>query len=160
MMEAKNPYAPPKAVVADASSATEPARPAAVTRAVQLLWAAVAVSFVSGILNAYLTETPGVSRALYLGSLVIGWSVGFLIVWWILSSIGKGKNWARIVQLVLFVFGILGVLMVFRMPQEVSAIIWLLYAVQMGLNLWGMILLFSAPANAWFREMKGWVRSQ
>jgi hypothetical protein len=157
MMEANNPYAPPKAVVGDVSGATEPPRPATVTRAVQRLWAAVAVSFVSGILNAFLTDTPGVPRGLYLGTLVVGWAVGFLIVWWILSSIGKGKNWARIVQLVLFVFGILGMLMVFRMPQQVSAVIWAFYAVQMALNLWGMVLLFSAPSNAWFREMKDWV---
>jgi hypothetical protein len=155
-MESKNPYAPPKAVVDDVSSGTEPSRPASVSRAMQLLWAAVAISFVSGILNAYLTETPNVPKSMYVGFLLFGWVVGFLIVWWILSSIGKGKNWARIVQLVLFLFGIFGMLMVFAMPQKVSAVIWVLYAIQMGLNLWGMVLLFSAPANAWFREMKEW----
>jgi hypothetical protein len=156
-MESKNPYAPPKAVVDDVSSGTEPPRPANVSRAMQLLWAAVAISFVSGILNAYLTETPNVPKSMYVGFLLFGWVVGFLIVWWILSSIGKGKNWARIVQLVLFLFGIFGMLMVFAMPQKVSAVIWVLYAIQMGLNLWGMVLLFSAPANAWFREMKEWL---
>ena len=156
-MESKNPYAPPQAVVEDVSSGAEPPRPAAVTRAVQLLWSAVVVSVVSGILNAFLTETPGIPRGMYLGFIVFGWVVSFLIIWWILTSIAKGKNWARIVQLVLFVFGILGMLMVFAMPQEVPAAIWVLYAIQMALNLWGMILLFSGPANAWFREMKEWL---
>lgn len=156
-MESKNPYAPPKATVEDVSSGAEPPRPAAVTRALQLLWAAVAVSFVSGILNAFLTETPDVPRGLYLGFMIFGWVAGFLIIWWILTSIARGKNWARIVQLVLFLFGIVGVLMVFAMPQEVPAAIWVLYAIQMALNLWGMILLFSPPANAWFREMKEWI---
>lgn len=156
-MESKNPYAPPQAVVEDVSSGVEPPRPAAVTRAVQLLWSAVVVSVVSGILNAFLTETPGIPRGMYLGFIVFGWVVSFLIIWWILTSIAKGKNWARIVQLVLFVFGILGMLMVFAMPQEVPAAIWVLYAIQMALNLWGMILLFSGPANAWFREMKEWL---
>ena len=155
-MEANNPYAPPKAAVDDVSSGAEPPRPAQVNRALQLMWAAVAVSFVSGILNAYLTEVPNVPRGMYVGFLIVGWVVGFLIIWWILGSIGKGKNWARIVQLVLFLFGIFGMLSVFAMPQEVSPIIWVLYAIQMGLNVWGIVLVFSAPANAWFREMKEW----
>jgi hypothetical protein len=155
-MEANNPYAPPKAAVDDVSSGTEPPRPPQVTRSVRLMWAAVAVSFVSGIVNAKLTETPGIPKAMYVGFLITGWVVGFLIIWWILSSIAKGKNWARIVQLVLFLFGIFGMLMVFAMPQQVSGAIWALYAIQMGLNVWGMILLFSGPANAWFREMKEW----
>ena len=156
-MEANNPYAPPKAAVGDVSSGAEPPRPEPVSRALKLLWAAVAVSFVSGIINAYLTETPGVPKAMFAGMMVVGWVVGLVIIWWILSSIGKGKNWARIVQLVFFIFGILGVLMVFAMPQQVPGVVWALYAVQMGLNTWGVILLFSGPANAWFREMKEWL---
>jgi hypothetical protein len=160
MMEANNPYAPPKAAVNDVSSGVEPPRPPQVNRALQLLWTAVAVSFGSGILNAYLTETPDVPRGMYVAFMIVGWVVGFLITWWLLSSIGKGKNWARIVELVLFLFGILGILMVFRMPQEVSPVIWVLYAVQMGLNVWGFVLLFSAPANGWFREMKEWYESR
>jgi hypothetical protein len=157
MMEAKNPYAPPKAVVGDVASGAEPPRPEQVTRALKLLWAAVAVSFVSGIINAYLTETPGVPKAMFAGFMVFGWIVGLAIIWWILSSIGKGKNWARIVQLVFFIFGILGVVMVFAMPQQVPGVIWAFYVIQMGLNVWGIILLYSGPSNAWFREMKEWL---
>ena len=156
-METQNPYAPPKAAVDDVASGAQPPRPPQVTRAVQLLWAAVVVSFISGIINAIQTETPGVPQAMYIGFMLVGWVVGFLIIWWILSSIAKGKNWARIVQLVFFIFGILGVLMVFAMPQPISAIVWVLYAVQMGLNLYGIILLFGAASNAWFREMKEWL---
>lgn len=156
-METKNPYAPPKAAVEDVSSGEQPPRPPQVTRAVQVLWAAVAVSFVSGILNAYLTVMPEAGQPLSLGFMLVGWVIGFAIIWWILSSIAKGKNWARIVQLVFFVLGILGVLMVFSMPQQVPVIVWVLYAVQMGLNLYGIILLFGGASNAWFREMKEWV---
>jgi hypothetical protein len=157
MMEANNPYAPPKAAVGDVAGGAEPPRPEQVTRAVKLLWAAVAVSFVSGFLNAYLTVTPDVPQGMFLGFMLFGWVVGFAIVWWILSSIAKGKNWARIVQLVFFIFGIFGVLMVFAMPQQVPGVIWALYAIQMALNVWGVILLFSGPANAWYREMKEWL---
>jgi len=156
-MESSNPYAPPKAVVDDVSSGTEPPRPAQVTRSLQLFWTAIGIGFISAILNYLLADTPGMSKAALIGTTLITWAIGFLIMWWILSSIGKGKNWARIVQLVLFILGILGMLMVFAMPQQVSGIIWVLYAVQMSLNVWGMILLFSGPANAWFREMKDWL---
>jgi hypothetical protein len=155
-MESKNPYAPPKAVVDDVSSGAAPPRPAQVTRALQLFWTSIAIGFLSGILNLLLTDQPGMSKAALIGSTVIAWSIGFLITWWILSSIGKGKNWARIVQVVFFIIGILGILMVFTMPQKISAIIWVLYAIQMSLNVWGMTLLFSSPSNAWFREMKDW----
>lgn len=156
-MEANNPYAPPKAAVEDVASGEQPPRPAQVTRAVQLFWAAVAVSLVSGVLNAYLLETPGFSRGAYAIMMVIGWIVVGAIVWWILSSIGKGKNWARIVQLVLVMFGILGMLTAFTMPQVIPGVVRVLYAVQVGLNLWGILLVFSGPANAWFREMKDWL---
>lgn len=157
MNERQNPYAPPKAVVEDVTSGEQPPRPLQVSRALQLLWAAVAVSFISGIINAYVTEAPGVPKSMYIGFMIFGWVVGFLIIWWVLSSIAKGKNWARIVQLVFFLFGIFGMLMVFAMPQPVSAIIWVLYAIQMGLNLYGIILLFGGVSNAWFREMKEWL---
>jgi hypothetical protein len=156
-MESNNPYAPPKAVVDDVSSGSEPPRPAQVTRALQLLWAGIGIAFFSGILNLVLTDNPEMSKAALIGMTVVTWTIGFLIMWWILSSIGKGKNWARIVELVFFVLGILGVLMTLAMPQKVSGIIWVLYAIQMSLNTWGMVLLFSGPANAWFREMKEWL---
>jgi hypothetical protein len=124
-----------------------------------LLWASVVIGFVAGIVNLVATDRPVTN---YRGgsvhdiALLISWSIALLIIWWILSSIRKGKNWARIVQVVFFVLGILSVLMVLVMPQRISGIVWMVYAVQMSLNVWGMILLFSTPANAWFRDMKEW----
>ena len=156
-MESNNPYAPPKAAVEDVSGGEHPPRPPEVTKALQLLWAAVAVSFVSGAINAFTMETPGMPKSMYVGFMVFGWVVGILIVWWIFSSIGKGKNWARIVQLVFFILSILGLMMTYSMPQKVSGIVWALYAVQMGLNLWAVILLFAGRGGEWFREMKNWI---
>jgi hypothetical protein len=155
-MESNNPYAPPKAVVDDVSSGNAPPRPLPVTNAVKLLWAAAAVSVVSGMLNFYLMDTPTIPRSLMV-ALTFAYVIGFLIVWWILSSIGKGKNWARIVELVFFIIGLLGVGMSAIGPQEVPGVVWVLYAIQMGMTLWAIIQLYSAPANRWFQEMKAWV---
>lgn len=158
-MESKNPYAPPKAVVEDVSSAAEPPRPPQVAQAVKLLWAGVVIGFLSGFVNLMTTDTPEMPmpRSAQLIAIAISWSIALLVLWWILSSIGKGKNWARIVQLILFLGGLLGLTATFAVPHQVSGFVWSAAALQTGINIWGLILLFSGPSNAWFREMKEWL---
>jgi hypothetical protein len=152
-METNNPYAPPKTAVDDVSSGVAPPRPPEVTRAVQLCWIAVALGFIAAIVRAVQMPIDGLSGTTLIVMTALSWTVGLLIVWWILSSIGKGRNWARIVQLVLVIFGLLGSVMLFVTPA-LTVILYVCYAVQMALNVWGIVLLFSAPANAWFRAMK------
>jgi hypothetical protein len=154
-----NRYAPPKAAVDDVTSGAQPERPPQVTRAVRLLWLTLALSFAGSIVSMVFAPASEMPQSLLIGWLAVGWLVGLLIAWWLLSSLGKGKNWARIVQLVFFVFSVLSSTVMFATPEAAAAVTplaWLLYAIQMALNLWGIILLFSSVANSWFRAMKDW----
>jgi hypothetical protein len=66
----------------------------------------------------------------------------------------QGRNWARIVHLV---FLGLGLAMTFwALPQTFSrsTMLGVMYVVQTLLSVAAMVLLFSRPANAWYRALR------
>jgi hypothetical protein len=124
-------------------------RPKEVTRAVQFLYA----SFVIGGIRTvfYLAQKLSGSTFLF-GILLLLVLLGICIFF--VSKIGAGRNWARIIFLVLFLIGlplsIPGYIQDLRtnLPHgSVSIIIAIL-------QLLGVYLLFTRNSNLWFRRRK------
>jgi hypothetical protein len=148
----ENPYAPPKAAINEVTAESPAARPREVARAVWLSWIGIALG---DILNTVDTALhPAVGRPGLLVTVVVGLPLGILIAWWINGKILKGRNWARILQLIgllsvpLTLYTILTNPMYAQsrvMPLVAQAMTWPLYA-------WSTWLLFSSPGKEWFRK--------
>ena len=98
-------------------------------------------------------ECSGVIRAgVAFNIFVIGFtSATYCLLLW---KISEGKNWARIVFLVLFVLGVVPYLFVLRSEFPRSPLLGTMSILQAGIQGWGLFLLFTGPGNAWFRKGK------
>ena len=145
----RNLYAPPAAPVADPveTEAAKGERPKEVTWALRLLWA----SFVLGGIELLQQRFLRVSLVLVL--LTSG--IPYVIVGWILYKIGRGRHWARVIYLLLWLFGIAYAVLFWRPyaaafdgKHSMSAVITVAKA---ALDAAGIVLLFVPAANRWFR---------
>lgn len=153
----RNPYTPPAAAVADPENAPPSERPKSVTNAIRLVW----LTFVIGIpFGFYSTATSDAGAGAVVVALVVVAivdAVAFGICFWLLDGVGKGKNWARIVLLVLFLLGVAGSLltpvMIKALGQSVpesTVLEWSVMLVQDGLMIAALFLMFSPSARPWF----------
>jgi len=143
----RNPYAPPKASVADPVGAPPLVRPVVIRRAVQLLWIAFGIGLLGGISHA---GSPGEPWSITLGFLAV---YGAILAW-LIVKVARGRNWARITYLILAVLSDVDSVSSLRPLQG-------FYGAHPGvlaLDLAGMVvegagvlLLFTRPANAWFK---------
>ena len=141
---ARNPYAPPKATVADGipSGARKP-RPATVFWAVALFWLDLVLSVGQFFLQ---TQRPVD---------LPGW-IGHAVTWvllafnaWVIYRISTGRNWARWVALVSVIFRIL--ISIPTIGQIVTASTDELDTVGNALSVVALVLLFVSPGRRWFR---------
>ncbi len=143
----RNPYAPPGATVADPPSPPVQ-RPPLIARALQLLW----ISFVLGLIGTFVHETVATSLEWIITTVFVG--IYSAVVVWLLYKIGRRRNWSRIVYLVLAVISYLMMVLDWRSyyysygnhPGWI-----LLDVLGIAAELVALWLLFSRPANAWFR---------
>jgi hypothetical protein len=145
----RNLYSPPTAPVADpvGSHLGRTKRPTEVGWAMWLLW-------MSFLLGTFATFQPFFLRtSLVYAALTIG--TPRAIAAWILFSIGRGRQWARITYLVVFLLGIgyeafswKARLVTFHGKLSQRDVI---IAAEVLLDLVGICLLFSRRANLWFR---------
>lgn len=148
----RNPYAPPVSPVADPTELRGP-RPKEVTRAVRLLW----VSLVLSIAGLFMQPTRAASheeQVVVTTTLVVGGVIGFGLWGWVLLKIGAGRNWARIVFIVLTIIGL--AITPFVMPYSLSVyrtqpLSGVSAAANAILELAALYLLLTAPARAWFK---------
>jgi hypothetical protein len=149
-----NPYLPPKAAVADVVSDAPLIRPMAVTIALYLIGARVlmgAAVLVSSIIGAS-------GSLLLMGLLAVGFSIAVAIK--LGMSIARGRNWARIVYLVLTLFSLASIAFTLvnlshlpagvSMRRELST--WWLVTILLptALSVTVVVLLFG-PGREWFR---------
>ncbi len=146
----ENPYAPPTSQVADVEPGKPLPRPRAVNLAIQLFWISVVITlplwFVDGDAE---TSEPGIFLAL-----VVGWVFALALMAftiWVIVSIGRARNWARITYVVLAVLGWLFLISelpgLFAMPWYY----WSGYLANAALDVAIVVLLFTPAASAWFR---------
>jgi len=149
----ENPYSPPKAVVADVNYAPPMARPRSVTVAVALL----AIGVLLGLLQNAIVWISG-DRGSITTPYIVGQVLGIVIAVWIYYKIAQGRNWARIVLLVLYAFVIvafgIGMWAISSglVPIEKSALGFnlVLQVVQLLMDAVALYLLF-VPGREWFR---------
>jgi hypothetical protein len=118
-------------------------RPIGVRAAVTLLWASLGI----GILNSLLVATHPTLPNAHLMQFVIVVIMALLI-----AMIGRGRNWARITLLVLYlpglVLGVLTIPLLLRVSGPLSLLIMLAQSVLQAV---AMILLLQREASDWFR---------
>ncbi len=124
-------------------------RPREVSRAVQFLISALAIGLMASIFHLA-QRLSGVPMFFALLIVIAVFAVGFLLV----NRISARRNWARIVWLVLVLFGL-----PFAIPanlQEVrrNVLSGTLSVIITILQLIGTYLLFTRNSNRWFRTRK------
>ena len=149
-----NPYAPPRAPVDESSVATAANAPAPVKLAMKLLWISFFLTFVELALDwDYYTGGDELRNLHDFESIFVWVFTAALIVLqvWIYFNIAIGRNWARIVFLVLTLVG--SPLAVLDMPEMVRR-----SPVAAGVTVVDLVIVAIAlyllvfPGRAWFRQ--------
>ena len=143
-MNAPNPFAPPQSKVADLPQHLEldsrpPERPNQVKFAFGLLAGSVAL----GVLNYILGGMQGSSLFSFL---VLAFVFGLA------AAIRSGKNWARIVFLVLYLTGLPSLFFASDLITQGGKLFFAVFCLQtllQGLALW---LVFRKPGSVWFKR--------
>lgn len=142
----RNPYAPPGSNVADPVE-TRSERPKEVTLAVRLLWA----SFFIGITGVFLRPAQQVP---FIAILIV--SVLAFGFWaWVITCIGNGRNWARILFFVLVGFGLVFAVLFLSATLALyrdRPFNGFLAALNYALEIYTLYLLLTAPAREWFKQ--------
>jgi hypothetical protein len=153
----RNLYAPPAAPVADPMEPVQD-RPPEVTWAVRLYWASLAAGFFVELSQSL----PQLSLG-FLIFFIATRGVRYLISVWILLQIATGRNWARLIFVVVLALGL-----------GYTAYNWQIYAVGFGgrypvhatasiakvvLDIGVACLLFMPRANRWFKPVRAAVAS-
>jgi hypothetical protein len=149
----QNPYAPPASKVADVESGVPIERPKPVKTALTLCWISLALDIPLVAEELFKGPDPAdgeVSPAFF--TFVVLFSIAwFAFAIWVIISIGRARNWARIVYAVLTGLGLISIIASFG---EILARPWysgpveLLVAV---MDVAVVVLLYLPASNAWFR---------
>jgi hypothetical protein len=144
-----NPYAPPKASVAESPESPLSEAPPPVKTAMKLLWISFALTFIEIALDwtELTAETPLTFFAIFMALMIA-------IQIWIYLNIARGRNWARIVWLVLFaVFLPMTLIDLADLAQRVPVAAGITL-IDNFLVLYALYLLFF-PGRGWFRARSG-----
>jgi hypothetical protein len=126
-----------------------PQRPKRVTTGVQFLFASLAL----GVIVAAISVARNTSGTAMVGALIFAlmfFALSFLLVW----RIAAGKNWARILWLVLVLIGTPLALRNYVAMLKVNALSSSLSIFISILQLLGTYLLITGSSNSWFRKPK------
>src|SRR2546425_7152733 len=123
-------------------------KPVAIRRAIGLFWGSLAIGVVKTPLDwAYLTSRASTA----FNAFIVTFAMSAFFIW----KIGQGKNWARIVLLVLFLLGIVPYIFIVRSEFARSLASGILSTVQAGLQAVGFFLVFTSPGKEWFQPRRG-----
>ena len=140
-----NPYAPPKAVVTDPDAPSGSAEPPNEARlAARLLWCAIALSIVELTLGMNLASS---SIEVVAGPLLV---IGVLSL--LTHQISRGRNWARIVLLVLVALGMPGYFLTLPAMLAQSAFVTAISVAESVLQIAALYLVFIGAGASWFRR--------
>ncbi len=124
-------------------------KPSDVTRAVQLLYASIAIGLVSSIVGiAY--EISGSSIVFALVPLILFFGLFAFLVF----KISKGRNWARITFLVIFLLGVPFAIPMYTQELRRNFLSGSLSIFIALLDLVAVYLLFRKKSNLWFKASK------
>ncbi|OGO94642.1 MAG: hypothetical protein A3F41_04995 [Coxiella sp. RIFCSPHIGHO2_12_FULL_44_14] len=132
-------------------------RPRSVTIGIYLLYTALIIGVVMNViwLLAYApTMTPPGMRVstLSITGIVI-FLLFFLLGWYFIYEIGRGKNWARILLLTFYILGaLLSLLSWLKSNMSFSVFIITVHSLTLLLGLVAFIYLFTKEAGEWFQS--------
>ncbi len=124
-------------------------RPREVQRAVQFLTSSLAI----GLLASILRLAQRVSGAPMILSLLIVIAF-FGLLFFLVMKISAGRNWARIVCLVLVLLGLPFAISAYVQEVRIHVVSGTLSIIILILQLIGTFLLFTKQSNLWFRTRK------
>jgi len=145
-----NPYAPPSSAVTDVDSAVPLPRPRVVQIAYVLCW----VSLVAGLpsmVDTIMEDGPVATTAAFKVGMSLFYVALMTFAIWLIVSIGRARNWARIVYAVLTGLSLLSM---FGSLSEMLARPWYAWSSALlttAMDVVLVVLLFLPAANAWYR---------
>lgn len=132
--------------------------PVEIRRAIQMIIASIALGIVRFALTYEQTKAkieaaniPGMAPWLFI-ILTLTFSFGFNLV--LLFFLSRGRNWARILFTILFVIGVPMSVPYLMEAFNVAPVSGVVGVLQLGLQLYGVFLLFQPASNAWFKKNK------
>lgn len=146
---ARNPYEPPGSPVSDSSKRGIP--PKQVIWAVWLLRTSVVIGYASlflvGDLSAALGDVPAEARSASMVFFFIVLALTAVVYIWLIQCVKDGRNWARIVMLLLTVLGVFSMI---TSDDETPAVIHAISVIDTIIDVTAMALLFRLPGSLWF----------
>ena len=146
---ARNPYEPPGSPVTDSARRGQPPR--------QVIWAVwiLRLSLIIGYstlflvdnLTAALGDIPVETRSASMIFFFIVLALTAVVYLWLIQCVKDGRNWARIVMLLLTVLGVFNML---AGGNEAPALIRAISVTDTIIDVTAMVLLFRAPGSLWF----------
>lgn len=129
-------------------------RPEKVAIAVKLFYITLGIGVLRSIMEASIhAQMASPAFVMFVAFFVLG------IMWLFIYMIGKGRNWARITLLVLFIVGIPFSVLTLLQSLAANPISGLLGIGQTVIQIIALVFLFQKPSSDWFREMKATVIS-
>jgi hypothetical protein len=145
-----NPYAPPKAEVEVAERDEVTAeRPRQIVWVVQL----AAFNYALGLVTIAISWEY-FARLQSMTPTIISQSFTLVVLFWLYYKIFHGRNWARIVWLVLSLIGLAVMPMAYKLLDAAPGIIKLQMFIGLGITLVIIWLLFFSPGRHWFRRAR------
>lgn len=138
-------YAPPVAIVSDVTDEIDRPRPRQVTWAICLLWATLILWVHEVGFGAVRAPASAAAVQVLLTSLTVALAA------YVYLSIYRGRNWARILILILTILSTAAVLFGPTYSTD-STLERVLTAVKATSDVICMYLLFASPGSTWFRR--------
>lgn len=129
-------------------------KPDSVSTALILLWISIAIGVIRSVME--FSNSLGLATASGFGSgyVIFVTLFTFAFIAFFIYMIGKGKNWARITFLVLFIIGIPFSVLPAIYSLITNPVSGMLGAGQTILQLIALVFLFQKPSSDWFKSMK------
>jgi len=132
---------------------TKPNRPESATKGVYLLYIALIIGLIIGLIKVFTGEVaPAGMPQPGLGFSITVLVVSLAVAWFFIHMIATGRNWARILYLVFFIITIVCWVIGFRqlMLQGVLSIVGNIVALILAVI--ALVFLFKPASNAWFKS--------
>ena len=125
--------------------------PKKVKQAVKLIYLSILVGIIKSVLYETMTSQKMLSipKSLTIGIMTI------ILIGFLGYKIGQGKNWSRITLLVLTLIGMTEYPFIVIREFQTSPVIAIVSIVQMLIQFYALIFVFSGDSKQWFKELKG-----
>jgi len=127
-------------------------KPQSVVTAIRLIWVSLALSLIK--MPPIITEAKNLGGITAVGIVIFILSCVLGMVAFLVLKMSDGRNWARIIFVVLMVLGISPTLRMIVNEFSKSAFQGTVSVVQFGLQIYATVLLITKPSRDWFQPAK------